>query len=71
MMDPVTLLLVVVAGQVLTRLTDAFIQRWTLCGRAEVIRAAAMLPPGAEVTEHDAGGAGWLASTQPVQGRQR
>ena len=71
MMDPVTLLLMVTAAQVATRLTEALTQRWILRWRAEVTRTVAELPPGAELTEHDPKGAGWHVRSRPANGRSQ
>lgn len=65
MMDPVTVVLSFTAAQVLIRLAEALAQRWTLGGRAELIRVVAQLPAGVKVADRDAQGAGWLVSTAP------
>jgi hypothetical protein len=74
MMDPVTLLLAITAGQILTRLTDAVVDRLTLHGRAEITRAAATLPAGVELDGRDRERAGvvtgWTVRHRHPRGRR-
>ena len=72
MMDPVTLLLALAAGQILHRLTAAVASWLTWRGRAAFTRAAATLPPGVDLNETGPTGAGWrVRTTAAVLGRLR
>lgn len=70
MVDPLTLGAAGAAAVALWKLTDAGAEWLTLRGRAELVRAAAELPPGAQVSATRRDGTGWLAQV-PAPGERR
>ncbi len=70
--DPVSLVWAVAAGRCLTTLAGAYAERLRARARAELLRAASLLPAGVELGEQDATGGGWAtrttADTSPDRG---